>query len=272
MPHTGTERGEILNRLDQQQVLPAEAFAILVSLWLEEGVSLQEAYDQTVATAKNFLSFGDLRQNPPDFASIQEAFKDDPRSRQTGRTAGLGGVTGQAGLADRLEAQRIKSETRAGRRGLFRDFATTQLADRGVTGLGFEIANRRFDPLSAQFVLNQALNPNLATGGGQGNFRSFIPGQALPTAQDFQTQFEQLAPLFSAVPGALTENQAAQRAALTTDPEVGENIITQAVGAGINPFLRQFLPNILASRFAGFREQDPTTNVFEQFARGGFSF
>jgi hypothetical protein len=197
------------------------------------------------------------------FASFQ-----DTRAGAGGGGDGIGGATGQTPEEQRRASQVARSQFRGDRRGLFQDFSAQQLDQQDINPLGRALAQQQFDPLSARFVLRTALNPQ---GTGLGNFASFLggtPGQF--TSQEFTNAFDLLAPLF-AQGATLNPEQITQRGFLQDD-EAAENIITQAFAAGLNPLLRRFAPGALASKFAGFREQNPLQSIFGQFSRGGNTF
>lgn len=177
------------------------------------------------------------------------------------------------------EQERL-SDFRGGRSTLFDRFLAGQQQFRGLSGGAQRVAQDRFDPLSARFVLEQIQSPGSSFGGesggeNQGNFNQFLQGQFNPfDRNEFQNQFQNIQGLFNPNQEGQTEQQRSKgesiRALFQEDNDaVARNVITQYFLQGINPLLRSASNDILKNRISAFRDQDASTGLFQQFLGKG---
>jgi hypothetical protein len=173
-------------------------------------------------------------------------------------------------LEDLLQRRRDMSETRQGRAGLFKEFAAGSPFVQRLNPFGREQFNRQLDPLSAQFVLQQIGEQQQEFAP---DFRSFIGDRPNPlSSAGFQSALEPLRTLFAPGldPTTLSEAQRGTRERLEEDPWVARNVIGQALGSRVNPFIRRLIPGIVSRRADAFRDVNPDAELFEEFVRRNF--
>ena len=168
-----------------------------------------------------------------------------------------------------ISASRVEdASTLRGRFNLFNRFLAGQPAYGAMTDRGQYLQQQRFNPLSAQFQLTQANAP--ATLGGQ-DFRDFLGTS--PAVQSRQALIDQINAARGLFPtGGLTGGTVAQEAARNALAEegTGANIATQAMLAGLNPFLRKTGQNVAEQRLQAFRDQNTGMSLFEALLGGAF--
>lgn len=185
-----------------------------------------------------------------------------------------------------LELQRL-SQTRGGRGNIFDAFLSGQEISPILRGLN----ELRFNPLSAQFALQDAvlgLNPSTGTNLEE-NFQQFLGAGSggYPTRAGFETLFSALAPtlLQGNLSGTAfddTPQGDAQQATFNRfiNPEGSQgagqatalagNVQRALVASGLAPSLRRFAPGIVQQRNAQLLQQDPLQNPFLDFVRKRF--
>lgn len=126
---------------------------------------------------------------------------------------------------------------------------------------------RRFDPYSASYTLRNILSGTEGANIGpvQPNFRQFMNEPTILGPTDYRSQIRHLSNIFETPEPTLEEE--ARMGALSGDYEdQARNILIQAMSSGLNPLLRNTASDVLGRRFTGFRDRDPTTPLWAEFA------
>jgi hypothetical protein len=182
-----------------------------------------------------------------------------------------------------LEPVRDLTATRAGRQTLFdRAMAASQFS-RFASPLVRGIQQRRFNPLSAQYVLGEA---GREAGAGIGedvigpaqysDFQGFLgTNPSMYTPQEFQTAIGSTRPLFTTASDDLSDPQRAARMALETAGGMGfqgpaRNIITQAAMSGVSPLFQRYIPGIVGRSIDAWRHKNPQAELFKHFIDQGY--
>jgi len=182
-----------------------------------------------------------------------------------------------------LEPVQALTDYRAGRQMLFDRALAASPFSRFASPLVRGIQQRRFNPLSAQFVLGEAgREAGVPLGGDfQGpvqyqDFQKFLGSNpSTYTPQQFQTAIGRTRPLFTTPLEDLSEGQQAARMALETAGGMGfqapaRNIITQAAMSGVSPLFQRYIPEIVGRRIDAWRQQNPEAELFKHFMAQGY--
>jgi hypothetical protein len=175
-----------------------------------------------------------------------------------------------------IGASRIEdSQSRGGRANLFNSFLANNSAFGALTNRGKSLIGNTFNPLSAQYALRNANNPEFGVAGydpgASQDFRQFLQNAPQPQSRsDLLSQIQGAAGLFPR--GGLSGGTLAQEAARDSlsDDVVGGNITTQAMLAGMNPFLRNTGQRVAENRINAFRDTNTGMSLFEALLNGQF--
>lgn len=183
-----------------------------------------------------------------------------------------------AAAASRLRQEEL-SRSFAGRYKAFDQFLAGSPEAQFITPFARGALGSKFGPLSAQYTLGEIGRvPGMATAGTTpratapiGTFRDFLGTNPVGFGpESFANAFQQLAPLYA--PGAeLTRQQSLARTRLGEE-ETAENLIKQAYASQLSPFFRDLAGAQMDRRFAAFRGEDPTTDLFQEFVNRKFNF
>jgi hypothetical protein len=194
-----------------------------------------------------------------------------------------------AEAAARLAQEKL-SQSFGGRYEAFNQFLAGSPEAQFITPFARGALGSKFGPLSAQYTLGEIGRvPGMATAGTTpratvpigtsiladpqpiGTFRDFLGTNPVGFGpESFANAFQQLAPLYA--PGAeLTRQQSLARTRLGEE-ETAENLIKQAYASQLSPFFRDLAGAQMDRRFAAFRGEDPTTDLFQEFVNRKFNF
>jgi hypothetical protein len=192
------------------------------------------------------------------------------------------------------DSQLIESSSRDGRRALFDRYRATQGLG-GKTARALELFNAKFDPASAKFSLDNVLDERftgekvdefkLPESREDTNFRSFLDAKSpfgskfnISNPLDkagFDDRFARIQKLFKRPEEEMDVTDLARKRALSgpnADQAMVFNIMKQALGANVNPFLRGNVGDILSERVSAFRDANTETDLFQEFVNRGFKF
>jgi hypothetical protein len=158
-------------------------------------------------------------------------------------------------------------EARGGRQNIFSAFIGGLPGVRQVAPALQQALSRQFNPLSAQFNLQQArLAPIGGMPGGQSalqNFRSFL--QSGPQRFD-QAQWQAaLNPLREAYAAQIPTVQQDRLIQAFKEQEVQNNLMATVMNLGVNPYMQRFTPGVIQRQRTQQIDLDPTIDPFQQW-------
>jgi hypothetical protein len=203
-------------------------------------------------------AFQDFLPEGP-ISGLHEIVPPLPREAEMDITPGLTPSQDQGMIREQM------SRAAGGRRNIFDAFLSGQPGYNVMNPFLQRAMGESFDPMSAQFTLQSALDPT------QLNFRKFL--KAAPQQWGRQEWEDQLAPLgaaFSAMASDPTKGEGpsleqANLYKLYQDQALQNRMMQTFANLDISPFIQRFTPGSINLKRQQQLERDPGIDVFSQF-------